>query len=156
MRKLSIKQDKFVREYAKHGNGALAARKAGYSAANGVDRSIAAENLTKPYISAELAKHRARLAERLDISREKLLNDAAHDAEQAALKGDYSASNAQRTFIAKVQGYVIDRAVNVNVDTSIAHLDALREIMQGRRQSSVEGRTRAPITDVDDEHERDD
>ena len=45
---LTLKQKKFVSEYIKLGNATQAAIKAGYSKATA--RSIAAENLSKPYI----------------------------------------------------------------------------------------------------------
>jgi phage terminase small subunit len=50
--KLTGKQKKFVELY--QGNGAEAARLAGYSGNEDVLKSIAAENLTKPYILQEI------------------------------------------------------------------------------------------------------
>jgi hypothetical protein len=141
---LTIKQDRFVREYVKHGNGTAAARSAGYA----VPRQQSVENLAKPVIAKEVLLLRARMAERLDISREKLMNDAAHDAEQAALTGQYSASNANRLFIAKVQGYIVDRTESHHtVDATIAHLDALKTIMGNHRAAH----TPVVVTDVSDD-----
>lgn len=122
--KLTVKQDKFAREYAKDGNGTRAAIAAGYSERSA--HAIAHENLNKPEIAEEVERHRRRTAERLDISREKLVNDAAHDAEQASIQGDWNGANAARTFIAKAQGYLVERSLNVTVDLTEAHLDALR------------------------------
>ena len=122
--RLTVKQDKFARLYAKTGNGTQSAIAAGYSPNSA--GSIAHENLNKPEIADEIAKHRKRTAERLDISREKLVNDAAHDAEAASIKGDWSGANASRTFIAKTLGYHVERSLNVTVDLTEAHLDALR------------------------------
>lgn len=130
-RGLTVKQDKFCRLYARTGNGTQAAIEAGYSEVSA--HSIASENLNKPEIAAEVAKHRHRIAERLDVSREKLINDAAHDAESASIAGDYGSANANRTFIAKVQGYMIERSVNLNVDLNGEHLRALQERMARRR-----------------------
>ena len=124
--KLTVKQDKFARRYATHGNGTQAAIEAGYSPHTaGV---IAYENLNKPQIAEEVERHRRRTAERLDISREKLVNDAAHDAEQASIQGDWSGANAARTFIAKALGYHVERSLNVTVDMTDAHLQALRDL----------------------------
>jgi phage terminase small subunit len=53
-RELTLKQQKFVAYYS--GNGADAARKAGYSGDENVLKSIAFENLTKPYIRAAIKK----------------------------------------------------------------------------------------------------
>lgn len=131
--KLTVKQDKFARRYAAHGNGTQAAIEAGYSQHSA--RAIACENLTKPDIAEEVERHRRRTAERLDISREKLVNDAAHDAEQASINGDWNGANAARTFVAKAMGYLVERSLNVTVDMTDAHLQALRDLAQrGRGQ----------------------
>jgi len=128
---LTVKQDKFAREYVKDGNGTRAAKSAGYSEATA--HVIASENLRKPKVALEIAKHRKRISERLDVSREKLINDAAHDAESASRAGDYSAANASRTFIAKAQGYLVERSLSVNVDLNGEHLRALQERMSRRK-----------------------
>src|SRR5512139_1443381 len=112
---LTIKQDKFARALARTGNGTQAAIAAGYPTRSA--RSIASENLTKPAVAAEVARHRARLAERLDISREKILNDQAHDCESASLQGNYAAATAGRQLIAKAMGYITERSVHVHADT---------------------------------------
>jgi phage terminase small subunit len=131
---LTVKQDRFAREYVKDGNGTRAAKKAGYSA--NTAHVIASENLRKPKVEAAIRKHRQRVAERLDVSREKLINDAAHDAESASLQGDWSGATSARTFIAKAQGYMVERSINVNVDASAAHLEALRALVDRRSQPS--------------------
>ncbi len=133
--KLTVKQDKFCRSYAKTGNGTLAAKDAGYSERTAY--SIASENLRKPEIAAEVAKHRQRLAERLDVSRDKLVNDAAHDAETASIQGDWAGANNARTFIAKSLGYHVERSLSVNVDMTGEHLRALRALA-GKQSSEDE------------------
>jgi phage terminase small subunit len=140
--KLTVKQDKFAREYAKDGNGTRAAKAAGYSHHSA--QVIATENLSKPLVSAEIRRHRQRTAERLDVSREKLVNDAAHDAEAASSNGDYSAANANRTFVAKALGYHVERSMSVHVDVSLAHLDALKQMM-GERVGRVGQLERDPV-----------
>ena len=132
--RLTVKQDKFARLYAKTGNGTQSAIAAGYSANSAA--SIASENLTKPEIAEEVERHRRRTAERLDISREKLVNDAAHDAETASIKGDWGGANAARTFIAKTLGYHVERSLNVTVDLTDAHLEALRDLANRGKGSS--------------------
>lgn len=52
VKKLTARESRFCVEYVKCGNGALAARLAGYSEKN--DRETAHENLTKPHIRAEV------------------------------------------------------------------------------------------------------
>lgn len=121
---LNPRQDKFVREYVKTGVGAVAARKAGYSP-NG-DRVTASQLLTNPIVSDAVKLLRLRLAEKLDISREKLINDVAHIAEQAQIEGEHTAAIAATTLILKAQGYLIERSMNVSVDVTQSHLDALQ------------------------------
>lgn len=59
--KLTPRQRKFVEIYAYSGNGALAARHAGYSRRTA--RQMAHENLTKPYICQEIQKIMPRVEE---------------------------------------------------------------------------------------------
>ena len=54
--RLTQKQIRFIREYAIHGNGAEAVRKAGYSQAATVVCQQAYENLRKPQVKAELER----------------------------------------------------------------------------------------------------
>ena len=58
-KKLTVKQQKFVENYAQTGNGAESARMAGYSA--NVAKVQAHENLTKPNIKSALAEKRAEI-----------------------------------------------------------------------------------------------
>jgi Terminase small subunit len=127
-RPLTMRQDRFARNYAKTGKGTQSAIMAGY--APGAAHVQANYNLRLPKIAEAVQVYRARTAERLDISREKILNDAAHDAEQASVVGDYSAANGARMLISKIQGYVIDRSLAVNVDITGQHIEALRMLMQ--------------------------
>jgi phage terminase small subunit len=55
---LTFKQERFVSEYMRHGNGARAAVAAGYS--RHTARAIASENLRKPSIAAEIARRQAK------------------------------------------------------------------------------------------------
>lgn len=62
-RKLTSRQRKFVEVYAFMGNGAEAARIAGYS--HKTARQVAHENLTKPYILKEIEKIKPVIKERV-------------------------------------------------------------------------------------------
>lgn len=59
-KKLTLKQQKFVENYAQSGNGAESARLAGYSAT--VAKVQAHENLTKPNVKSALAEKRAEIS----------------------------------------------------------------------------------------------
>lgn len=69
-RKLTTRQYKFVEAYAFLGNGARAARVAGYS--HRTARQTAYENLTKPYIVQEINKITPNIKERLEAFIDKL------------------------------------------------------------------------------------
>jgi len=58
-RRLTIKQERFIDHYIETGNGAEAARQAGYSEQTA--RAIACENLTKPYMQSAIARRRNEL-----------------------------------------------------------------------------------------------
>ena len=58
-RRLTIKQERFIDAYIETGNGAEAARQAGYSEQTA--RAIASENLTKPYMLSAITKRRNEL-----------------------------------------------------------------------------------------------
>ena len=59
--KLTERQRRFVDEYMACGNGAEAARRAGYS--EGIARVQASENLTKPNVKAEIERRRQEMSE---------------------------------------------------------------------------------------------
>lgn len=61
-----------MREYLKDKNGARAARDAGYS--KKVAREIAAENLAKPYIKAEIDKGLAEQAVKSNITAQRIID----------------------------------------------------------------------------------
>jgi hypothetical protein len=131
-RPLTLKQDRFARHFATSGNGSQSAINSGYGISG--SRVTASRLLTKPNITKAIANYRRRVAERLDVSRDKIVNDAAHDAEQASSKGDYNAANSARTLISRIQGYIIDRSISATVDLTAQHIEALRRIVQGNGQ----------------------
>ena len=132
---LTVKQERFAREYVKSGNGTQAALKAGYS--GNCPAEIAHENLRKPHVSEAVQTLRNRLAEKLDISRETLINNAAHMAEQAHASGEYGPAIAATTLIMKAQGYLIERSMNVSVDVTQSHLDALQKYTDARIDAAL-------------------
>jgi phage terminase small subunit len=137
MSALPVRQDKFAREYVKTGNGALAARKAGYSAKSGADSVQGTRLLANAKVSAEIAAHRRRLQERLDISKETLINNAAHIAEQASVDQQYGPAIKATELILKAQGYLVERSMNVSVDVTQSHLDALQAYTDQRIDRAV-------------------
>jgi phage terminase small subunit len=61
-KKLTLKQQRFIKEYVKSGNGTQSAIKAGYSKKSA--REIAKENMTKPLIKEVINKVMSNEAEK--------------------------------------------------------------------------------------------
>lgn len=71
-KKLTIKQQRFIKEYIKTGNGTQSAIKAGYSEkTSGV---MADENLKKPYIKERIEKVMSKEAEEIGLNARKILS----------------------------------------------------------------------------------
>lgn len=66
--KLTPRQELFISEYLIDGNGARAARSAGYSEKTA--RQIATENLSKPYIQVVIAEKQQETAVKLELRKE--------------------------------------------------------------------------------------
>jgi phage terminase small subunit len=73
--KLTPKQERFVAEYLIDLNATQAAIRAGYSEKTAA--AIGAENLRKPLIAAAIAKRQAKVADKLEITAEKVLEELA-------------------------------------------------------------------------------
>ncbi len=105
---LSAKQDQFVVEYIGNGgNGRRAAIAAGYSAKSA--SSAAASNLKSQRVIAAMAKCRADLAERSDLTLDRIekMHMAAYDlAKEQGKPGDM---NRATESLGKMQGAYIDR-----------------------------------------------
>ena len=110
-RRLTLKQQRFVDEYLIDGNGARAAAVAGYKGCQDVLKSIACENLTKPYIANAIVLKTAEITKKNDIKIKtrlerkafwsKMMDDAAKDSDklQASMllgksEADFALDNA--------------------------------------------------------------
>jgi len=110
--KLTLKQEKFIDAYIETGNGAAAARLAGYS--EHTAREIACENLAKPNIKSAIAKRRSEL---MKDSETKVLSYLLQLESEAGDK-DNSGSERIRSLelLIKAHGGFIDRQ-------EVAHFD---------------------------------
>lgn len=77
MKKLTLKQEKFIDEYIATGNGTQSAIKAGYSPITA--RAMSVENLAKPFIKIKVEKRRQELAEKRGL----VVNDVLKTIEKA-------------------------------------------------------------------------
>jgi len=96
-RKLTERQRRFIEEYMACGNGAEAARRAGYS--EGIAKVQASENLTKQNVKAEIERRRREMSEDSEDRRgkwisalEALASSADKDADKLrAIEGLFKA-----------------------------------------------------------------
>ena len=100
---LTSKQSRFIDEYMVDMNGAAAAERAGYS--QKTSRAIAAENLSKPYIKAELQARGSALARELEITREGVVQGLLAAFEIAKEDRQPSAMISAMAALAKLLGF---------------------------------------------------
>lgn len=83
---LTPRQTRFVEEFALHGSGAEAARRAGYSERTA--RAIACELLTKPDVQEAVRSAQARTAAEFDVTRQGVIAGVLEAIEMARSAGD--------------------------------------------------------------------
>jgi hypothetical protein len=143
---LSLRQQKFIREYvANNGNGTAAARAAGYSASsNDVLRQQASENLAKPHIISALKQELAKVDANVTPQRVKnRLCEISHAAQEA---GQFGPAVRAEELLGKSIGLFIDRTLQLSGMLNDSHIAALLEIAR-RRQAE-------PVDLTDDEPDR--
>lgn len=128
-RTLTAKQSRFIDEYMVDMNGAAAAVRCGYSTRT--SRAIAAENLAKPYIKAELQARQAADAARLSIQRKDVLNGLLEAAAMAKLQCDPSGMVAAWKQVGHLLGYYSPDRIKVDMrvqgQTMVNHLERLSD-----------------------------
>lgn len=102
-RTLTAKQSRFIDEYMVDMNGAAAAVRSGYS--RKTSRAIAAENLTKPDIQAELKARGAALARALEITRADVVKNLLDVFNMSRELKNPAAMISAMSTIAKMLGY---------------------------------------------------
>lgn len=125
---LTPKQAKFVEEYLLDGNGRRAAIAAGYSEKTA--HVIANENLNKPYISELIKKGqeelRSKVAEKREITRERLMEMAEAVYYAAMSEGQLAAANGA----VKELGILSGERVEKQESTVISHEDRISAIRE--------------------------
>ena len=100
---LTIKQLRWIDEYLIDFNGAAAAVRAGYSSKSA--RSIAHENLTKPYIQAVLQARQASMAKELQITCQGVIRGLLDAVELGREINNPASMISGLSTIAKMLGY---------------------------------------------------
>jgi len=145
---LSVKQERFVKEYARTGNGAGSARKAGYKPKASAE--IAYENLGKPQIIAAVAQERAKIAWKVDSDRvQRRLDEISHEAQA---DGQYGPAVRAEELLGKSIGMWVDQSVNISVSSE--HVQALLNQARQRQlepiDNSDDSQAKSADSDVDD------
>ena len=99
---LTRKQEAFVRHIVEGNSGTQAAILAGYSERTA--KEMAYENLTKPHITQAIAKLQGDIAERVDVTQDKIVFKLWRNAEAAYTDKQYAASNQAIRDIALITG----------------------------------------------------
>lgn len=141
---LTARQQRFVDEYMVDLNATQAAIRAGYSERSA--QVIGAENLTKPIVAAEIQARRAAMSEKLEITREWVLQELAAIAKANAT--DFvtvETEKADRLCIHPITGEVVTLPIGLQqcvrvLDTNEVPVDkraAIAGIKQGKNGIEV-------------------
>jgi hypothetical protein len=137
-RTLTTKQERFVKEYARYGNGTGAAKAAGYKGSDAVLCTIAWENMRKPDIALAVERESDRIADQEDYSALRVrrrLDRLSHGAEGAE---QYGVAVRAEELIGKAAGMFVDQSIVMRGDLSADHLSALVEIARKRQEQPLD------------------
>lgn len=116
--RLTAKQKRFVAEYLVDGNATQAAIRAGYSKATAY--SIGAENLKKPEIAAAIEAAQAKIAGKLGITAERVIQRVALVSDKALADGAYPAVLKAEELLARSLKDANPFSETVNVNATVA------------------------------------
>ena len=134
---LSLKQMRFVKEYAALGNGSEAARRAGYKPGPRIGQ-IAVENLQKPAVASAIKAEIERIDAEVTPQRvQRRLDEIGRAAQEA---GQFGPAVRAEELLGKSIGMWVDQSVNISVSSE--HVQAL---LNQARQRQLE-----PIDNSDD------
>lgn len=131
---LSLRQMRFVKEYAHLGNGSEAARRAGYKPGPRIGQ-IAVENLQKPAVVAALKEELARMELEVTPQRvQRRLHDISLAAQDA---GQFGPAVRAEELLGKSLGMFIDRTLQLSGVINDSHVAALLEVARKRQAEPV-------------------
>jgi hypothetical protein len=136
-RHLTIKQEKFIKAYARTGNGTQSARLAGYSdSSDGVLKQQAVENLRKPAVKQALKLELARVE--LDITPvrvQRRLDEISHASQEA---GQFGPAVRAEELLGKSIGMWIDRSLALSGALNSEYVTALLELARKRQAEPID------------------
>lgn len=121
----TLKQRSFVVWYVSaevNGNGTESARRAGYKGNDVTLAQVAAENLKKPHIAAEIAKLQKEALKAADITIEKVLTDLENSRKLSLTEGQY----ASAVRCSELQGKYLKMFVD-----KIEHVQTVEDVTEG-------------------------
>ena len=148
--RLTQKQIRFIREYAIHGNGAEAARQAGYSqSSQNTVQQQAKENLRKPTIKAEIERLSRVIAPEITPARvQRRLDEISHEAQA---DGQYGPAVRAEELLGKSIGMWVDQSVNISVSSE--HVQALLNQARQRQLEPIDNSDDSQVKSADSDDE---
>ena len=122
---LTAKQRDWVRHYTDpagegYNNATASARLAGYSKRSA--RQMGADTLSKPYVKAAIEAKQAIIADRANITREEVVNNARWLVDHGMATGKANAVSSGNAQLAAIGGYTTDAKQGVTMPTINVHL----------------------------------
>lgn len=133
--KLTTKQVLFISEFLIDGNGARAARSAGYSENSA--RQIATENLSKPYIQAVIAAKQQETSVKLELRKEHVLLAHMEAISLAREQGQPMGMISGARELGKLMGFYSPELIEVTIGTNEGSLKARYEAMSDAELMAV-------------------
>jgi hypothetical protein len=134
-RHLTIRQERFIKAYARLGNASEACRQAGYKSGPRVGQ-IAVENLRKPAIVSALKQELARIE--LQVSPERVqrrLDEISHASQEA---GQFGPAVKAEELLGRSIGMFIDRNLQLTGQLNDGHVTALLELARKRQAEPID------------------
>ena len=133
--RLSLKQERFAREYAASGNASSAARKAGYKLSKAT-HSTGWENLQKPAVKSAIAREIARIE--LEISPKRVQRRLDEISREAQSAGQFGPAVRAEELLGRSIGLFIDRSLELTGQPNDSHITALLELARKRQQEPID------------------
>jgi hypothetical protein len=132
---LSLKQMRFVKEYAALGNGSEAARRAGYKPGPRIGQ-IAVENLQKPAVASAIKAEIERIDAEVTPQRvQRRLDEIGRAAQEA---GQFGPAVRAEELLGKSIGMWIDRSLALSGALNSEHVTALLELARKRQLEPID------------------
>ena len=132
---LSLKQQRFVMEYAHLGNATEAARRAGYKQTSSISQ-IAHENLRKPLVASAISAEIRRIDAEVTPQRvQRRLDEIGRAAQEA---GQFGPAVRAEELLGKSIGMWIDQSLQLSGVLNDSHVAALLDVARKRQAEPLD------------------